>query len=132
MQTFLPYPDFSKCAAVLDRQRLGKQRVEAFQILRAITTNNGWKHHPIVKMWTGYESALKTYANAMIQEWVKRGFRNNMAIYDLSENRIIYPWWLGEKEFHASHRAALLAKNYEHYAQFGWEEEPFIKYIWYT
>jgi len=29
MQTFLPYPDFARSAAVLDRQRLGKQRLEA-------------------------------------------------------------------------------------------------------
>lgn len=28
MQTFLPYPDFVESASVLDRQRLGKQRVE--------------------------------------------------------------------------------------------------------
>ena len=29
MQTFLPYEDFRASARVLDRQRLGKQRVEA-------------------------------------------------------------------------------------------------------
>ena len=34
MQTFLPYPDFARSAAVLDRQRLGKQRVEVLQILK--------------------------------------------------------------------------------------------------
>lgn len=34
MQTFLPYPDFARSAACLDRQRLGKQRLEAFQILQ--------------------------------------------------------------------------------------------------
>ena len=33
MITFLPYPDFQKSAQVLDRQRLGKQRLEAKQIL---------------------------------------------------------------------------------------------------
>ena len=33
MQTFLPFPDFQQSAAVLDRVRLGKQRVEALQIL---------------------------------------------------------------------------------------------------
>ena len=35
MQTFMPYPDYSESARCLDRQRLGKQRVEAFQILRS-------------------------------------------------------------------------------------------------
>ena len=31
MQTFLPYSNFKKSAKCLDRQRLGKQRVEALK-----------------------------------------------------------------------------------------------------
>lgn len=34
MQTFLPYYDFAKSAACLDRSRLGKQRLETLQLLR--------------------------------------------------------------------------------------------------
>lgn len=37
MQTFLPYPDFAESASVLDRQRLGKQRVETLQVMKALT-----------------------------------------------------------------------------------------------
>jgi hypothetical protein len=37
MQTFLPYPDFRESLQVLDNKRLGKQRVEAYQIISAIT-----------------------------------------------------------------------------------------------
>lgn len=36
MQTFLPYPSFDLCARVLDDKRLGKQRVECLQILKAL------------------------------------------------------------------------------------------------
>ena len=36
MQVFLPYPHFTMTALVLDRSRLGKQRVEALQILKAL------------------------------------------------------------------------------------------------
>lgn len=36
MQTFLPYTDFKSCARVLDDKRLGKQRVECLQILKAL------------------------------------------------------------------------------------------------
>ena len=64
MQTFLPYPNLSKSLKTLDRQRLGKQRVEAFQILNILlerTDRKGWKNHPAVKMWSGYENALKLY-----------------------------------------------------------------------
>ena len=131
MQTFLPYPEFDKSAAVLDWERLGKQRVEAYQIIRAITLGNGWSNHPVVKMWTGFEDALKLYSNAMVEEWVRRGYRNSLEIYDLTGCGIAYPWWLGIEEFHAAHRAALLAKNYGHYSKYGWVEEPGIRYVWY-
>ena len=47
MQTFLPFPDFQQSAAVLDHVRLGKQRVEALQILRALVIPEyGWQSHP--------------------------------------------------------------------------------------
>jgi hypothetical protein len=36
MQTFLPYPDFQTSAKILDNKRLGKQRVEAKQILEIL------------------------------------------------------------------------------------------------
>ena len=131
MQTFLPYPEFEKTAAVLDRQRLGTQRVEAYQIIRAIARGGGWSNHPIIKMWMGFESALKLYSNVMVEEWISRGYRNTMEIYALNGLKISYPWWLGIEEFHASHRAALLAKDYCYYSQYGWTETPGIKYIWY-
>ena len=44
MQTFLPFQDFAASAKVLDMKRLGKQRVETLQVLKAITTTDyGWK-----------------------------------------------------------------------------------------
>lgn len=56
MQTFLPYPDFAQSAKVLDRQRLGKQRLEVLDIINALLCiKQGWKNHPIVKAWRGYE-----------------------------------------------------------------------------
>lgn len=99
--------------------------------MRAIALGNGWSNHPIVRMWTGYEEALKLYSNVMVEEWIRRGYRNNMEIYDITEPMIEYPWWLGTEEFHASHRAALLAKDYPHYSQYGWSEIPRIEYVWY-
>ena len=46
VQTFLPDPDFVATARLLDGRRLGKQRVEALQILRALHRQSyGWKAH---------------------------------------------------------------------------------------
>ena len=62
MQTFLPHESFKKSFKLLDYRRLGKQRVEAHQILNVLldrTQTKGWRNHPIVRMWEGYEDALK-------------------------------------------------------------------------
>ena len=128
MQTFLPYPTFEFTAKTLDWKRLGKQRVEGMQIINAIEKDTGWKHHPIVNMWKPYVNALKHYTNIMIAEWIRRGYNNNMKIYDV--NNIIKPHWLGKEEFHSSHRANLLRKDREYYSQFNWQENPESPYVW--
>ncbi len=58
MQIFIPLADLEKIFQILDRQRLGKQRVECKQILDIIlgrATKKGWAHHPAVKMWSPYQ-----------------------------------------------------------------------------
>ena len=132
MQTFLPYSNFRKTAEVLDYRRLGKQRVEGMQIINTIVNPNqkGWRNHPIVIMWTPYVQALMVYTNTIINEWINRGYNNNMKLYDI--DTIVMPHWLGREEFHASHRANLLRKDFKHYSQFGWTENPRTPYVWYT
>jgi len=131
MQTFLPYPNFEESAKCLDYKRLGKERLEAMQILNCLLSNRkaGWKNHPAVRMWEGYEEALKSYMNAMIREWLKRGYRNTMKIEKVKTN-FSYPIWVGDNRFHSSHRQTLLFKNYEWYKQFRWEESPKYEYFW--
>ena len=132
MQTFLVYPDFTKALACLDTKRLGKQRIEADQILKnLIGVNDGWKNHPAVKMWIGHENALIEYRNIAIDIWIKRGYKNTMPYLDFVENKTFDdPPWLGNSEFHASHRSNLLRKNLEYYSKFGWTEPDNLPYIW--
>lgn len=130
MQTFLPYSNFKVSASILDFKRLGKQRVEAKQILNAIENNTGWRNHPIVRMWRNYTTALKLYHNTMIIEWIKRGY-NNMPLLHFKEKDLVMPEWLGRQEFHSAHRAALLYKDFEFYSKYNWGEEAKIEYIWY-
>lgn len=129
MQTFLPYDSFVKSAQVLDWRRLGKQRVEAMQILKALETGKGWIHHPITKMWRGYENSLKVYMTVMIEEWIERGYNNTMKFPDILDT-IEHPPWLGNEKFHASHRSNLLRKDFEYYSQFGWTENNSLPYLW--
>ena len=129
MQTFLPYPDFKKSASVLDYKRLGKQRVEAMQIVNSLCIDSyGWKSHPAVKMWDGFVMALADYHNCIIEEWMLRGYNNNMEFYEF--NDMVKPHWIGKEELHSSHRANLLRKDYEHYSQFNWTEDPTSPYVW--
>jgi len=141
MQTFLPYSSFEHSARVLDTKRLGKQRVEAMQILNTLLgRKEGWKNHPAVKMWRGCEFTLLQYLGATCDEWKRRGFKNTKMdahITDLwlalegtapaTDNEVS---WLGNRKFHESHKSNLLRKNPSHYSQFGWEVSDDLPYIW--
>lgn len=137
MQTFLPYADIGQSLKVLDTKRLGKQRVEAFQIINAITGRpkldgtpyKGWINHPCSIMWRNYVPCLKYYLNLCIDEWVSRGFTNTMQKEEI-DDEIIYPDWFGFEDFHSSHRANLLKKDPEFYSQYGWTENPQDPYVW--
>jgi len=84
MQTFLPYPDFAQSMASLDDKRLGKQRVEAYQVLLQLgglkmanypdwePRLGGWGSHPAVAMWAGHEIQLAEYIKASCDEWTSR------------------------------------------------------------
>jgi hypothetical protein len=130
MQTFLPYPDFGKSLRCLDTKRLGKQRVEAYQLLRALSGEaSGWVRHPATRMWSGYERALRVYLRESIVAWTERGYRNTMALPDADPDAPMPPW-LGREDYHASHRSNLLRKDAEWYGRFGWTEPTDLPYVW--
>lgn len=134
MQTFLPHPDFMQSAYALDNKRLGKQRVEAIQILNVLQgvdmqgnpkDHKGWVNHPAVLMWKGYELALLKYGTAMCSAWIERGFKDSIRdiFFERSNEfdwnvhtRIIAPHWLGIEKFHHSHIANLIRKDPEYYS----------------
>jgi len=188
VNTFLVDSDFEKSAEQLDSRRLGKQRVEAYQILnlidnikilskesgiklnsvsqgnRVLTKKQkvtspfqifvktlkqwytqqsfvyilsekynpqskliksedkkpsvtddqrvikmGFCNHPAVEMWYGYEDALKEYIDAHIIEWIKRGYKNTMYIYNIKTKD--HPKWCEWADFHENHKGALLKKE---------------------
>lgn len=146
MQTFLPYPSFRESSKSLDTKRLGKQRVEAKQILIALgfgvgehegNPNSRWRNHPAVRMWRGHEFYLADYSLAICDEWIKRGHCDtlrdqfNFLWIRLATSRAWNtPEWLGMPELHASHRSNLLRKLPSHYSGFGWTEPSDLDYVW--
>ncbi len=133
MQTFLPYPDFEQTARALDHKRLGKQRVEVIQIVRALTRPGyGWAHHPAVLQRKGYEEALGRYGLTCCAVWTELGFGDTCAatiLADLQPAGVEHvrtqaelagagalPAWLGDETIHRGHQAALLRKDPEWYS----------------
>jgi len=134
MQTFLPYANFEQSAACLDRQRLGKQRVETKQIYLALTQPSyGWQNHPAVKMWRGCEVALAAYGQAMCREWIGRGYNDTMlpffeSIAAASIGKL--PSWYGDDTFHVSHRSNLIRKLPAHYSPLWPDVSAELPYVW--
>lgn len=156
MQTFVPEGDdlelgFSK----LDRQRLGKQRVETFQILnvlRGIDKNGdykvhkGWVNHPCTTMWRGHAYALAHYGYLCCVEWINRGYNDTMSwrFYDAMESmrcdnilesgtwNLQRPSWLTDDAVIVTHKSNLIRKDPEHY-QPHWPDIPDnLEYLWPT
>jgi hypothetical protein len=136
MQTFLPVSDFAESARILDDARLGKQRVEAYQIIRTLDgVTRGWRNHPAVRMWRGYEAALIEYTLVVCDEWDRRGYadtvRTKLQVHlRQTGGPILAPPWLGHEPLHASHRSNLLRKDPDYYGRFGWSEPPDLPYLW--
>lgn len=133
MQTFLPYESFSDSLRALDNRRLGKQRVEAKQIYDILTgtaKGPGWRNHPAVKMWRGFERALALYYNLSLLVWKMRGFQSVKLQVIESDGEPILPPFIGQDSFHASHRSNLLRKDPVFYGKYGWTEPPVLPYQW--
>jgi hypothetical protein len=148
VQTFLPHADFAATARVLDPPRLGKQRVEALQVLRGLTVPGyGWRHHPAVRMWRGYEEALVRYGLEICREWSAAGRRDTCAVSLAAgllsargvaaardQRRLAeageLPPWLGDPAFHLAHRSALVRKDPGFYGRLFPGVPDDLPYVW--
>ncbi|WP_431220060.1 MSMEG_6728 family protein [Leifsonia xyli] len=140
VQTFLPYPSFAQSVRVLDRARMGKQRVEALQVLRAITVPGyGWRHHPVAKMWRGYLPALTKYALESTDAWIELGHADTVRpqvlvfapeVEHLDQEELELPPWIGDPEFHRSHQSNLVRKDAEFYGPLFPDVADDLPYVW--
>jgi hypothetical protein len=147
VQTFLPYADFERSARALDLRRLGKQRVEAIQVVRGLTVPGyGWRHHPAVKMWRRHLEALGRYGLTCADVWVELGHSDTTAATiaaDLATAGVTtirsqpelqaagaLPRWLGDEDFHLSHRSSLLRKDPDFYRPLFPGVPDDLPYVW--
>lgn len=146
VNTFVTTMDKDALFDDLDDKRLGKQRLEAAQIIKILEVydetgnfSGGYSKHPALQMWKGHTDALKAYFNLCVLAWIKRGFKNTYDLYPVDHERYrivpgdfdgttttfdeefdeyCFPKWFGFPPLILSHRAALLRKNPTHYASF--------------
>lgn len=135
MQTFMPFDTYRDSVACLDYRRLGKQRVECKQILMALTgQSRGWHNHPAVRMWEGHADQLTLYAAETCMEWRRRGYRDTLLAGFVEMHNTLYhtdrPAWMGDPEFHLSHRSNLVRKLPDHYGKLWPNVSPDLPYIW--
>lgn len=140
MQVFLPYSDFNKIAACLDKKRLFKQVVEARQILSqngiVVIKNNGEQYrpthpsHPATKMWVKYNNSLITYHNILLEKCKEVGFKTLMGPLELT-GPVEDPPWVHDIDLINSHRSNLLVKKSSYYSKFEWDVPLGLPYIWY-
>jgi Pyrimidine dimer DNA glycosylase len=132
---------------VLDPRRLGKQRVEALQVLRGLTRPGyGWRHHPAVLMWRGHEEALGSYGVATCRAWRALGFADTCEAKLLDELARLglgapraqpelaragaLPPWLGDPALHRSHQSSLLRKDPAFYRRHFPDVPDDLPYVW--
>src|SRR3954452_22883526 len=147
MQTFVPYADFQASARALDQKRLGKQRVEVIQIIRALTVPGyAWSQHPATLMWKGDEEALGRYGLAMCEAWLELGFADtcaatitaDLATFGIAEIRTeaelaaagALPPWLADDAVRESHQSSLVRKDPEFYGRLFPDVRPDLDYVW--
>ena len=145
---FIPFPNIYMSVKCLDRERLGKQRVECKQIIDLleeydrthILPEKGWSSHPAFLSWIGFTNHLKVYFDICVKEWTDRGYVNNMQTYNIDQskynivecsfdgktatynnskfNEFSFPYWVSFPPFYKSHQAALLRKNPKYYIEY--------------
>jgi len=134
MQTFITDTDVSKSMQSLDVKRLGKQRVEAKQIYLALTDPEyGWKSHPAVRMWAGYEQSLAEYALVCCHQWTYLGYEDSLTDWfraRLGPRSYVRPWWWWDARLILSHRSNLIRKNPTYYQHIWPNVPPDIEYFW--
>jgi hypothetical protein len=146
MQTFAPEGRYLIGGfQALDYRRLGKQRVEAWQILNVLRgvdndgnpkEHKGWVNHPATKMWEGHIAALALYGVECCREWKRRGYKDTMLPRFESVLRMFTeygddptpPSFLDD--ICISHRSNLIRKLPEHYQPLWPDVADDLPYVW--
>lgn len=137
MRTWLPYPNFAVSAHVLSARHLGQQLGDCTSMIFVMSgelPGGGMRFDQQIAAWTGYESSLLLWTDAVVREMHRRGYYEEVPspLDDPDHWSVPKEWldaqederppWLGQEGHHARCRATLLAEDREWYAQMAWQE----------
>lgn len=94
---------------VIDRKKYSRNEV-ILPLMGDTIFSMGFSHHPIVKIWVGFEDALRSYTNFCIEEWVDRGFSNTMKKFTIS-SKFQLPWWVYSEPVILAYKSNLIRKD---------------------
>jgi predicted DNA-binding transcriptional regulator AlpA len=139
MQTFITHEHYTDTARALDNKRLGKQRVEAYQILKALrgdyADTGAWVNHPATVMWRNNPYELALYGLTVSMEFYERGFDGfnmvetfNILMLEFGDNnKECAPWFVNNELLRITHQSNLMRKDSDFY-QFDVPNN--IPYVW--
>lgn len=119
--TLMPSIGFHKSLVLIDDARLSKQRQDVLRILRGIMGEEPW--HISHAGWEGYEYTLGVFGMSACSVWQnQRGHRDSIAfqLHEILEgvpHDLVQPPWIGDLNFHRSHRSYLVRRMPEFYAE---------------
>lgn len=88
----------------------------------------GFKLHPAVCMWLGFETALKAYINAHIQVWKNRGNVNNMIMYSIGDYK--RPSWTYNQKVIKNFKSTLVQREIERLESAWYLRQPDFVETW--
>ena len=153
MNTWLPYEDFEKSVECLTDNHLRMQVTDCAKILywrtgMPIDGRNASRQqmlHPCVVQWDGYLSYLLDYSlEAMTQaqertyygtkkEEINKRVEQILFIVPTVESRLDNsekPHWLGDKDYHDSHKSNLMRVNSFYKEYWITEVNEGLEYVW--
>jgi len=97
----------------------------------------GWRNHPAVLGWKGFEAGLLDYQRAVCSEWSRRGFADTclastVGLFQASGLPVApkRPAWVDDPAVHRSHQSNLIRKDPMFYGPLFPGVPDDLEYVW--
>ncbi len=97
----------------------------------------GWRNHPAVLGWKGFEAGLLDYQRAVCAEWSRRGFADTClastaGLFEASGLPVApkRPAWVDDPAVHHSHQSNLIRKDPVFYGPLFPGVPDDLEYVW--